>query len=293
MSSSRRPFSKPVLSLPEQLSLLQQRGLTITDPQKALHYLEYIGYYRLSGYTRPFQSGEDHSFKTGTTFDDILSLYVFDRKLRLLLLDAIERLEVALRSVVNNTLSDALGAHWYLNPQAYQLPAGEDFQAFLGHLREEMGYSGNRRLETFISHYRETYSSPEDPPGWMMVQTLSMGTLSRLYARLLLPYQKTIATKFGLDHKILTSVLHSLSHLRNLCAHHSRVWNRELRIKPRLPHVVRATYSGPPDRIGALVCILSFLLEKISPDTQWQGHFDALLAEHPSVHRRSMGFLES
>jgi abortive infection bacteriophage resistance protein len=96
----KEQFSKPALSVDRQISLLTSRGLIIEDEAKAKHYLSFIGYYRLSGYCLHFQNGGNseirHQFKPGTTFNSVLELYIFDRKLRLMLIDIIERIEVAI-----------------------------------------------------------------------------------------------------------------------------------------------------------------------------------------------------
>ena len=116
----RIPFNKPPLSLPDQLTLLVARGLTVNDAADATHYLTHIGYYRFSGYALPFQVGgtgsDQHNFKPGVTFDNILDRYIFDRKLRLLVMDAVERIEISIRAALSNTIAARHGAHWYLNP---------------------------------------------------------------------------------------------------------------------------------------------------------------------------------
>lgn len=89
-------FNKPALSLLAQVKLLKSRGLIINDDQRVIRYLEHIGYYRLSAYMIPFYNDKKvHQFKESTSFDDLLNLYIYDRKLRLLLLEAIERIEVS------------------------------------------------------------------------------------------------------------------------------------------------------------------------------------------------------
>lgn len=280
-------FQKPSLGIEEEISLLRNRGLLIPDPDKARHYLQYIGYYRLSGYMRPFQSLPDHTFKPGTDFDKILDLYIFDRKLRLHLLDALERIEISLRAVLNDALSVQLGTHWYLEKNAFRKSV--DHPELLERLREEMGYKSRRKRETFIAHYLDIYTDPTDPPGWMMIQTLSLGSVSRLYEELNTPYQKAIASKFDLDHIILISALHALSYLRNLCAHHSRVWNREFRIKPKIPRHKASTFTGPIDRLSAMIVIIDLLLACIAPESIWKDSLNKLLDEHPNVHKKSMG----
>ena len=104
----KQNYCKPALTIEQQIDLLVSRGLTIPDRDKALHYLNYIGYHRLSGYFLTFQQNapgvESHSFKKGVTFKDILDIYIFDRELRLLVMDAIERIEVAFRACISNTI---------------------------------------------------------------------------------------------------------------------------------------------------------------------------------------------
>lgn len=100
-------YSKQALSFPDQLAQLQRRGLTIVDQGRALQWLQRVSYYRLSAYFLPFKDSEN--FRPGTEFNDIAGLYIFDRKLRLLMLDAIERIEVALRTSVTYEIGHAYG----------------------------------------------------------------------------------------------------------------------------------------------------------------------------------------
>ena len=112
------PFQKPALDIAAQLALLQQRGMIVADQARAEHYLRFIGYYRLSGYWFPFQhrngSQAHDDFRPATDFETVLDRYVFDRRLRVLLMDAAERIEVAARTAISNTLSERFGPHWYL-----------------------------------------------------------------------------------------------------------------------------------------------------------------------------------
>ncbi|MDL1967913.1 MAG: Abi family protein [Deltaproteobacteria bacterium] len=97
MSEIYQRYEKPVLNIDQQLELLINQGLIVKNPKRILHYLCFIGYHRLSGYFRTFQlqNISEYIFKKGTAFDSIISLYIFDRKLRLLVMDAVERIEVA------------------------------------------------------------------------------------------------------------------------------------------------------------------------------------------------------
>ncbi len=109
-------FDKPHRTLQQQLSLLQHRGLIVQNLEVAERYLGHLNYYRLSAYWIPFlENRQTNRFKKGTKFEDVLNLYIFDRELRLLVLDAIERIEVSIRSKWAYYLSQQHGAHAHLN----------------------------------------------------------------------------------------------------------------------------------------------------------------------------------
>jgi abortive infection bacteriophage resistance protein len=101
-------FEKPAITIAEQIALMRKRGLRIDNEAEAIHFLKFVGYYRISGYSLPLSKKSTdgtHDFKDGVTFTDILNLYRFDRELRLLVMDAIERVEVAFRSCLSNTMA--------------------------------------------------------------------------------------------------------------------------------------------------------------------------------------------
>ncbi|MGD9826708.1 Abi family protein [Desulfobacter sp.] len=111
-------YTKPPLTIDDQINLLTSRGMTIPDPARTARYLSHISYFRLRGYWIPFEkedNGKDHHFKAGTSFENVLDLYIFDRKFRLLILEAIERVEVSLRAHFANELGVCYGSHFYLD----------------------------------------------------------------------------------------------------------------------------------------------------------------------------------
>jgi len=136
------PFNKPPLSLPDQLQLLLSRGLNVPDSTAATHYLTHIGYYRLSGYALPFQIGgtgpDRHNFKPGITFDAILDRYSFDRKLRLLVVDAIERVEISVRAALSNVIASRHGAHGYMSKAPFN--RAFDHTRFMGDIKQQIGH---------------------------------------------------------------------------------------------------------------------------------------------------------
>lgn len=150
-------YNKPALDINQQLDLLASRGLTFPDRQKAYLSLQFINYYRLSGYTISFEqfinNKRNHQFKPGVTFDDILALYDFDRHLRMLVMDAIERIEVAVRTQMCTNLAITHNdAHWHLNKELFKPQF--NYNGFLDKCRIEQQNS----KEKFVLHYKTTYN---------------------------------------------------------------------------------------------------------------------------------------
>lgn len=254
------PFNKPPLSLADQLNLLVSRGLTVNDAAAARHYLTHIGYYRLSGYALPFQVGgagpDRHNFKAGVAFDNILDRYVFDRKLRLLVMDAIERIEISVRAALSNSIATRHGAHWYLNRNLFS-PAF-DHSRFIDDIKQQIGLAPgqSKRRDIYIEHYVETYSTPTLPPSWMVFESLNFGTISFAYMNLVHPEFVAVCGGYGLPHPVLISWLHSLNYIRNICAHHARLWNRECRIKPKAANAFKVDLT-PNERVYAQLVVVT------------------------------------
>ncbi|MCC6281982.1 MAG: Abi family protein [Saprospiraceae bacterium] len=284
-------YIKPALPIPDQIRLLQSRGLNITDTAKAASYLSHISYYRLRAYTFPFQDNRDpnHPFHPDVTFDDVLDVYRFDRKLRVLVFDAIERIEVALRTQIIYQFSLAHGSHFFQRKGLYHNLA--NFKNDLKTVDKEI----HRSSEVFIKHYKLKYTSPKRPPCWMSLEILSLGTLSKLYENLRISAEKkSIAAHFGLNAFVLESWMHMLSHVRNICAHHGRLWNRTLTQIPKLPKNPTFTWlinsAVPADRLYVTLCSIQYLLNTVAPSHSFSIRLKALLQEYPKTDQTSMGF---
>jgi len=297
----KQTYCKPALKLEEQLELLTARGLIIPDREKARHYLRYVGYYRLAGYFLTFQQQSSavgpHTFKEGVTFKDVLDIYIFDRELRLLIMDAIERIEVAFRACISNTLSEKHGPHWYMDSSHF-VPRFKHAD-LLDKIKRETYYTSHAsdsenkkhpRREMFIHHYYQTYCHPELPPSWMVIEVMSLGTLSTIYASLISrDIQKEICSSFGINHLVMESWLHTLTYLRNLCAHHARLLNRQFSIKP----IAMKQYKRQMERnhtFYAQAVMLYALMYIIADGSKWQHRMADLLAKHPKVNIQDMGF---
>lgn len=293
-------FSKPPLTIAEHLAQWQDRGMQILDPIKASRYLSVISYYRLSAYTLPFQLGKgEHRFHPNVSFEDVLDLYIFDRRLRLLILDAIERIEVALRARMTDVLASHHGAHAYLKKEIFDTRYNHSW------LMEQVSKKCNdTQAETFIKHYRETYSEPSLPPIWMVMEILTFKEVSSLFTNLRLKEDKqAIASFWSIQDTVLRSWFRALSDLRNVCAHHSRTWNREFGSKPLVPKRRPAEWpdlsmkSADPrvegtHRLFYLLVVITYLLRKINPSSNWVKRLYGLLQDHPKVSKAHMGMPE-
>jgi abortive infection bacteriophage resistance protein len=288
-----RTFSKRALTLDEQIAILKVRGLIIDDEVKAKQRLEFIGYYRLSAYELNFQyadyTDKHHQFYSGTTFDDILIVYKFDRKLRLLVMDALERIEIAIKSVIINEMCIPYGAHWYLDPSYFV----DHFKHadFMRKIQNDIDYKQDLDSvrNASIRHYFEHYHSPSMPPLWMIFESLSFGTVSVIFSHLKHSDQKRIATQFALGVPILKSWLQTMSYLRNLCAHNARLWNRVYTKKPKEMSLFKEEFN-PNSKFYAQAVVLRIFLQTISPNSHWSNNLKKLLEQFADIQIDKMGF---
>ncbi len=283
-------FSKSATTLDQQIDLLIERGMEIPDRDYARHYLTHLNYYRLGAYWLPFESDHAlHTFKPGTHFDDVISLYVFDRELRLLSMDAIERLEVSIRTQCAYQLAHRYGPHAYLDPVIFK--NNNVHQCCLAKLKQELA----RSKEVFVSHYKNTYTDPELPPIWAVVEVMSLGQLSKWVSGLIHGQDRqAIAKNYGIDEVVFTSFLHHLTIVRNICAHHGRLWNRRFGFQvkmPRNPKLLQQSLNlQQPKKIYNTLVMLECMMNIISPDHHWKARLVALFEKHPVANPKAMGF---
>lgn len=227
---SKIPYGKQALTYTDQINQLKARGLSIGDEAKAAHLLEVVSYYRLSGYWFPLLADKQtHLFKPNASFETAFSLYCFDRELRKLALAELEKIEVAVRAKMIYILSHRHGPFWFQEPHLFVNPVSH------ANSLSKIGEEFNRSDEEFIVTFRNKYTEPL-PPSWMTLEITSFGSLSMLYKNLKPGKEKReIAHYFGLADSVFETWLHSIVYLRNVCAHHSRLWNRAMSIRPQIP----------------------------------------------------------
>ncbi|MCI5122293.1 MAG: Abi family protein [Candidatus Electrothrix sp. AUS4] len=276
---------------PEQLiELLKLRGLTIADTTRTKRYIQSIGYYRLSAYFIPFQEYKD-TFRRGVTFDHILALYIFDRKLRNHVMDAMERVEVAVRSVLSNTLCTAHGPHWYLDRQIFS--ESFRYQEFKNNIAFHTGRNDNRNRNLSCRHYYDVYTEPALPPSWMIIEVLPMGTWSLVYEYLRRgKLRQKISKFFAFSTNDFTGWLHALTLIRNNCAHHNRFWNHTF--PPKAKNIAKYTYAGIPlnTPYTNLAMIHAFLCS-FTRNPSWSNGLYTLLKTCPVDTHRHMEFPEN
>jgi abortive infection bacteriophage resistance protein len=284
-------YKKLPITISEQVAKLKERGLKFKDEAKAQNNLSNISYYRLRAYTYPFQNNllDNQPFNGDVTFEQIIELYVFDRKLRLLIFEAIEKIEIALRTQIIYHFALKYGSHWQLKPELYRDPMR--FANHLDSLQKEI----DRSNETFIEHYKNKYTNPTEPPSWMSLEVSSMGLLSKIFANLKKsPEKLAITSHFGLkDVSVIENWTLCFSTLRNICAHHGRVWNRRL-IQIKLPthptHLFLKNKSIYANKLYATLSCIEYVLQRISHGSTFSKKLKDLMKNCPLAQIKEMGF---
>ena len=284
-------FIQNLTLLQDLITLLKNRGLLIPDEQRATNYLLNIGYFRLSAYFYPLlkEPKSDLIFKTDASFDLALDMYRFDRKLRILLFNEIEKIEVAIRSAMITRICNSLGdVFWMTNAKHFNNPSF--FTKRLAIIKSELDNSD----EDFIIHFKNNYLEPY-PPAWMIAEIIPFGVLCKIFNDLKYKsIQKKIAAYFGLSLPVFSSWTISLVSLRNLCGHHNRTWNKEIPLtshhlnNPAYPWINPSTTNMK--RIYFRICIIKYLLFTVSPNNTFTQKLKSLLVDFPNIDTKAMGF---
>ncbi len=284
-------FTKPPLTLEEQANLLLVRGMA-GDRNLMVERLAVVNYYRLSGYWYPFRNPDD-TFQVGTSFEMVWRRYTFDRQLRLQVMDAIERIEVAVRTLLAYQHARLYGPFAYAERQD-SLPGKtqQEWEVFVCRVEEET----DRSKEIFVQHFKENYGDCHlHLPVWMATEIMSFGNLLTFFKGSTECIKKAIATKFRVPAIVFESWLLALNTIRNICAHHGRLWNREFGTKPKIPPPSKypdwhVPVSIPKNRIFAILTISRYCLSQIAPQSSWPSRLFRLLEAYPDIPLGEMGF---
>ncbi len=286
-------FDKPALTTQQQLQQLKDRGLIFYNDSIAITYLSHISYYRLGEYWYVMQDDkENHTFKPNSLFEDVVSLYNFDAKLRLLLFGVIEKIEISFRTKLIYHLSHEIDPWWFQNFELFT-----DSRALiktLTHLEDEI----SRTKDSTIKKHKDDLRFP---PAWKSLEHTSFGSLSKLYGNLkpTVHSKDIIAKEFGaVNHTYLPSWLQSIAQIRNYCAHHSRLWNRNLpgtvKLLPKPPNPWIVNHENVPkqhefSKLYVHMCLMKYLLNTIQPTNDFSEKLSTLFVTYPNVDPNALG----
>jgi abortive infection bacteriophage resistance protein len=299
---SKINFSKPPLTFDQQINLMKSRGLLISDVAKAKDSLKQISYFRLSAYFLPYQSQKD-AFNDDVTFEQIINTYNFDRDLRILIFEFIESIEIAIRTqIIYNMSMNYNNSHWHddkslfkpeysvrlKNGSLIKINPFTDLQLIFNKSRN------SAKPEIFIKHYIDKYSYPVNPPSWMCFELLTIGELSHVFKGLNNNKDKqAIADYFDLHHDVFASWLHSIASVRNICAHHSRLWNKELGVEPFVLRKPKGKWVGTQfhnnKRLFYFLCTLQYLLIRLNKGNDFKSRILTLFDKYSSVPIKYLG----
>lgn len=285
-------YNKNTFTIAEHIQQLRDRGLGINDEELARHYLSHVSYYRLAGYWWSMQSDKvNHKFKPNSKFEDVVSLYNFDRELRILLFDIIEKIEISLRTKLIYHLSNEFDPWWFQNTSLFK-DTGALVET-LASIREEV----DRSKDTFIREHKKKYKDDlRFPPAWKTLELTSFGSLSKLYGNLKnhINSKDIIASELGaVNHTYLPSWLQSIAQIRNYCAHHSRLWNKNLSGTPKIlskpPFKWVTDVPRDTSKLYLHLCILRYLVNIIAPENSFSIKLQELIMKYPSVDPNALG----
>lgn len=294
-------YSKPPFTYEQQADLLMSRGMR-GDKSKMIERLKVVNYYRLSGYWYPFRLHDPTNpknrldeFEEDTCFEVIWKRYVFDRHLRLLVMDALERIEIALRTQMSyhHAHKYGNGFDYAINPSTMSNANTKTLSEFNKKLVNEKV----RSHEAFVKHFLAKYGEDHKYlPVWMASEIMSFGTVLHFYKAVENSIQSKVAMTFASQREVFKSWLLSLNTIRNICAHHGRLWNRELGLKPKIPKNDpnwNIPVVVPNNRIFGILTILKHCINEIAPQSHWPERLKALLIDYHEIPLERMGFPEN
>lgn len=287
-------YSKKPETAEQHCSILIERGLIIADKERAIKYLNTVGYFRLTGYMFHLQSDDGkHIFVAGTKFEEVIKLYQFDKKLRNIISEYLERIEICLRAKLTDKYSIQYGFFWYNDYNLF-----EDREIF-DTINKEIQDTFSAPKEQFLKKFKFKYTSETIPPSNMALEILSLGKLARLYKALKNREGKSeIATEFNLPTNVITSWFIYLANVRNICAHHSRLWNKKVTVdRPIFPSREKYKFKGKSfddsnTTLYGIISIIDRLLISFNPENGFTEKIEKLIDEY-SVDCSLMGFPEN
>jgi len=269
--------------------------MVIDDLDSANQALENISYYRLQAYWYPFKDEDDpHKFIPKINFKRVINLYEFDTKLRLHVLSAIEMIEVSFRRQWSYHFANNFGSHTYTTYSKGLYKSESRLQAHLNYLKESLDVSDSN----FVQHFKENYTDVY-PPIWASSEIMTFGLLSRFFENIKsFSLRKKICSIYGFQNDIMDGIMEHLTYVRNVCAHHSRLWNKKLKKRIAIPKNKPAGLSESmlekpnefqQDKIYNTLIVIIHFLSKIKPNSEWQKELISIIDKY-KIEVNQMGF---
>ncbi|MBO6085766.1 MAG: Abi family protein [Acetobacter sp.] len=251
---------KPYKSIEEQIKILEERHCVISDTSLAKETLSKINYYRFSAYFLPFKDNNG-MYLSGTTFERVFHIYEFDRELRSLLFQAIECIEVTLRTRIARTHVKNCNRNpiSYLNPKNFN--RSTKVTKFQEKIKEIIS---NNKDSPIIKHHNDSYGGKL--PLWVIIEFFTFGMLSRFYSNLKIKGKNEIAKQYQTNHENLKSWLHCCSVVRNICAHGERLYCRTFSAVPK--------GFNPKEKVSNSLWAMMLVIKSLYPfPDKWQKEF--------------------
>ncbi|MCK5133469.1 MAG: Abi family protein [Candidatus Sabulitectum sp.] len=288
------PYNKPPKSYPDLAQLAIDRGLEGVTREHLTIVLERVSYCRFRTYWHKYLA-DSINFKEDTNFGDIWIRYIFDGELRNLVFCAIQEVEVSLRNSIMHHHVHSHGIHGYLNASALPDLKPTDRTKLLSRIKGEI----DRTKEHFAKRHISQFPG-EDPPLWIVVDLMTMGMLLTFYNGMKKNLRAAIASKYHVSEEVFNSWMKTLNHLRNICAHHSRLWNRTFGLSPKIPrerknpewHIPSKIYN---ERTFGVLSMIYHLLKCTNSEfaVEWRGRLKNLFLGYGCEIPEEVGFPEN
>ena len=285
-------YTGKALSLDEIIGMLKNQGLAIEDEEKARHILTNISYSRFKAYLVPLMEDRStHRFKQGATFGQAHAYYGFDRRFRELVFHELEKVEISIRTRIAYAVNGSENGYWFTNPDHFRNYSSHR------HLLDGIKRDAERSDVDAIRSFRKKYSN-EFPPSWLTMEATSMGTLSMIYDEMKPgPIRDRIAAYYGVDDLTFASWLRHIVYIRNICAHHGRLWNHTLTVQARIPAKPRKLFPRVKPEMTSNIyytlCVIQYIQNTVKPDNSFAVRLKGLIDNFPLIGTKelaSMGF---
>lgn len=275
-----------------------------------MYWLLHNSYLRFNQYSVEFKDykNDNGNYIRDTTFEKVRDLYFFDRKLRMTVFEALENIEISIKTYISNIMSKAYGPHWYLDPKhftsgnaghgitrrrkyKYKHSSGFNHTKFLLNLKQNLDHY----LEPFYKHYKKNYD-PIYPPSWITMEVLTFGAVSRMFENLSSSTEKNqICQAFGLPKKLLVSWLHCFSSIRNRCAHHNKLVYSRFSFAPIMPKNPNRKFLTEADQVDhtslyAILSCIQYMLNICNNNSFFKHDLLRLFNKFPEVSFSRLGF---